>query len=65
MDNEGFAYRYIKKKTRCDICCHNKNDFFSCNICVFFVCPTCFNKIYFYETSNAHNATNICSKNNI
>ena len=48
MDNEGFTYRYIEKQTRCDLCYHNKNEFFSCDICVFFVCPTCFNKIYFY-----------------
>ena len=35
MDNEGFTYRYIEKETRCDICYHNKNEFFSCNICIF------------------------------
>ena len=48
-DDREFTYRYIEKQTRCDICYHNKNEFFSCNTCVFFVCPTCFNKIYFYE----------------
>ena len=28
----------------------DENEFFSCDICVFFVCSTCFNKIYFYES---------------
>ena len=49
--NNGFTYRYIEKQTRCDICYQNKNEFLSCNLCIFFVCPTCFNKINFYETS--------------
>ena len=58
MDNEGFTYRYIKNETRCDICYHNKNEFFSCDICVFFICHSCFKKIYSYDI-NVHNVVNI------
>ena len=50
-DNEGFTYRYIEKQTRCDVCYQNKNEFFSCNLCIFFVCPTFFKKIYFFGSS--------------
>ena len=44
-DDRGFTYRYIEKQTRCDICYQNKNEFFSCNICIY-IYITCFKYIY-------------------
>ena len=50
-DNRGFTYRFIEKYNRCDICYEEKQEFFTCNICIFWTCPKCFNNIFFNETS--------------
>ena len=64
-DDRGFTYRYIEKQTRCDIFYQNKNEFFSCNICVFLYVLYVLIKYISMRHQNTHNAANICSKNNI
>ena len=65
MDNEGFTYRYIEKQTRCDICYHNKNEFFHVIYVYFLYVLHVLIKYISMRHQNAHNAANICSKNNI
>ena len=49
VDDSEFLYIYIEKYTRCDICYQLKQEFLSCNIFVFFVCPRSLHSIIFTE----------------